>query len=236
MERQVREGEDRGADETAEKGVHGIWSGEARSGMATKCRSAEIVASRPNTNLQLHVPMSSKPVYIVAAAGPARDACAAALGEAPEFISPPLAATALSEKAPGVVLVSAEALSATDLLGAARALPGPAWTLAVFDLRDPHTVQTLSLGYETEFDRVGRFAGHEGDGAEDLLELRRVLVEIARARHDINNPLTSALAETQILLLDAPEGEMRDGLEIVQTQLRRIRDLVAATRHMRPRR
>jgi signal transduction histidine kinase len=71
---------------------------------------------------------------------------------------------------------------------------------------------------------------------DGLLELHRVLLEISRARHDINNPLTSALAETQILLLDVPPGEVRDGLETVQTQLRRIRDLVAATRHLRPHR
>lgn len=42
------------------------------------------------------------------------------------------------------------------------------------------------------------------------------------------------MAETQLALLDVPEGEIRDGLEIVQTQLRRLRDLIAATGHLRP--
>lgn len=59
------------------------------------------------------------------------------------------------------------------------------------------------------------------------LELCQVLSFVARARHDINNPLTSALAETQLLLLDAEDPEVRSGLETVEEQLRRIRDLVA---------
>ena len=63
------------------------------------------------------------------------------------------------------------------------------------------------------------------DGSPPL-ELCGVLSFVARARHDINNPLTSALAETQLLLLDAEDPEVRAGLETVEEQLRRIRDLV----------
>ncbi len=59
--------------------------------------------------------------------------------------------------------------------------------------------------------------------------LRTVLREVGRARHDLNNPLTSALAEVQLLLMDHPEedgGELRESLVIVQAQLRRLRDRV----------
>lgn len=58
-------------------------------------------------------------------------------------------------------------------------------------------------------------------------ELCQVLRFVARARHDINNPLTSALAETQLLLLDVEDPAIRSGLETVEAQLHRIRDLVA---------
>jgi signal transduction histidine kinase len=60
--------------------------------------------------------------------------------------------------------------------------------------------------------------------------LRSLSQAVARARHDINNPLTSALAEVQLLLMDHPDdgapGEVRESLLLVQGQLRRIRDLV----------
>lgn len=177
--------------------------------------------------------MAPKPVYIVAADGPARDACASAFAGQVEFLDPPLRFATLLERAPGVVLADVEGLTALELLAAADALSGPEWTLAVF-VGEPLTVRTLSAGYETRLDQVARFVADAGDGAEDLLELHQVLEEISRARHDINNPLTSALAETQILLLDVAEGEVRESLETIQAQLRRIRDLVAATRHLRP--
>jgi len=68
-----------------------------------------------------------------------------------------------------------------------------------------------------------------------LLELHGVLAEVARARHDLNNPLTSALAEVQILLMDAPPGGAEEeSLLIIQDQLRRLRDRLVATRHLRP--
>ena len=59
-------------------------------------------------------------------------------------------------------------------------------------------------------------------------------LEVARIRHDLNNPLTSALAEVQLLLFDANDEELRESLEVNQNQLRRMRDLIASTSHMRP--
>lgn len=179
--------------------------------------------------------MSSKPVYVVAGPGPVRDACASITGQV-AFIDPPVQAALLVDEAPGVVIVDPEGLSAAELLRVTRELKGPDWTVALVAEVEPLTVCTLSSGYATGMDGVRRYLSHPGGGGEDLLALHRVLDEISRARHDINNPLTSALAETQLLLLDAPGGELREGLEAVQGQLRRIRDLVAATRHMRLRR
>lgn len=74
-------------------------------------------------------------------------------------------------------------------------------------------------------DVVSRLRRTEGEPPP--LELCQVLSFVARARHDINNPLTSALAEVQLLLLDVEDPEVRSGLDTVEEQLRRIRDLVA---------
>lgn len=61
-----------------------------------------------------------------------------------------------------------------------------------------------------------------------------MLVRIAsKARHDINNPLTAAMAETQLLLMDAEDGEVRTALEAIEEQLRRIRDLTAGLTRVR---
>jgi signal transduction histidine kinase len=181
--------------------------------------------------------MASKPLYIVAPAGTLRDAAVAAVAGDAEVFDPPLRAAVLQDRTPGVVLADVSDLGAGALVEAATTLKGPDWVFAVLEATDPPTVRTISSGHASTLADVAHCVEEDAEGPRDgLLELHRVLTEISRARHDINNPLTSALAETQILLLDVPEGEVREGLETVQTQLRRIRDLVAATRHLRPNR
>jgi signal transduction histidine kinase len=62
-----------------------------------------------------------------------------------------------------------------------------------------------------------------------------VMRSLSRARHDINNPLTSALAEVQLLLLDGESDPgLAESMEIIQEQLRRIRDLVIGLSRFRP--
>ena len=73
----------------------------------------------------------------------------------------------------------------------------------------------------------------DGSLEAHVFELRHVLAQVARSRHDINNPLTSAMAETQMALMDAHDPALREGLETVEEQLRRIRDLVGALRNLR---
>jgi len=60
-----------------------------------------------------------------------------------------------------------------------------------------------------------------------LLSFRLGVRELARIRHDINNPLTAALAETQLLLMDVTGEEEVEALRVIEHQLRRIRDLTA---------
>ncbi len=90
----------------------------------------------------------------------------------------------------------------------------------------------LSLGFPTSVDRLVEAASDED--APPILELHQVLEAVARARHDLNNPLTAALAEVQLLRMDVPEGsEEGEALQVVQAQLERIRDLVGGLRALR---
>ena len=86
-------------------------------------------------------------------------------------------------------------------------------------------VRPLSLGYPTDLADVVD-AASDPDGAGPLLELRWILRRVAKARHDINNPLTAGLAETQLALMDGPEGEILESLQVIENQFRRIKDLV----------
>ncbi len=86
---------------------------------------------------------------------------------------------------------------------------------------------SLSPGYTEGVERIVERLSAPGLGPA-LLSFRLTLGALARIRHDINNPLTAALAEAQLLLMDAQPGtEMEESLRVVEDQLRRIRDMVA---------
>ena len=69
------------------------------------------------------------------------------------------------------------------------------------------------------------------DAAGGLVE---ALDTIAKARHDLNNHLTSALAEIQLLLMDVSCDELKESYEVIQEQLRKMRRVVASTAHLSP--
>jgi signal transduction histidine kinase len=173
--------------------------------------------------------------YLVGLSGPALQACLAALGDGAEVLDPRPPWRDLASREPGLVLLGQEALSAVELVAASDALSGGGWVLAVVEGDGSLAVRAISAGDPEGLDAVSMFVQDPEAHPGALLMLRRVLAEISKARHDINNPLTSALAETQILLMDAPEGEGREALLQIQEQLRRIRDLLLGTRYLRPR-
>lgn len=180
--------------------------------------------------------MSAIPVYVSVRSDALRARLAPSFPDAVPLAHPPRLEE-LSELAPGLLLLEEAGLSAEELLESASVgSTAPGWVaVALREGAAGVSARTVSVGYYHELGDVTAFA-QEPDASPHLLELFRTLREISRARHDLNNPLTSALAEVQILLLDAVDGETRDSLEVIQEQLRRLRDLLSATRHLRARR
>ena len=67
-----------------------------------------------------------------------------------------------------------------------------------------------------------------------LIERRTAVGEMSvTLRHEINNPLMSAMAEVELLLDDVGHGEQREALLNVQRSLGRIRDTVNRTSELR---
>jgi len=176
------------------------------------------------------------PIYVLAAPGASRHRLLGQVGGAGSAIDPESFLQDWESLTPGLVLADAETVTADQLLSVLRPVTRAAygWIVALVGQGEPPPVRILSLAPRVPLERVLAFAGDPDDAPEAVLELQQILSAVSRVRHDLNNPLTSALAEVQLLLMDAEDGEMREALEVVQTQLRRIRDLIAATGHLKP--
>ena len=174
------------------------------------------------------------PVYVLAP-GPLGETLRASFPSATSLASP-ADLRPLGEREAGLVLIERDALPAAEVLELAEeaADHGGGWTLVLARPGEDGVVgRPLSMGWRTEAQELARWAS-SGGSEGSVLELGLVLDRLARARHDLNNPLTSAMAETQLLLMDAPaEGEAREGLETVEAQLRRIRDMLVDLRTLR---
>jgi signal transduction histidine kinase len=107
--------------------------------------------------------------------------------------------------------------------------------VAIAGGEEPVEFRTVALGIASDAEAIGTHRVGEVGYRTALVDMHEALVQVARTGHDVNNALTAALAEVQILLMDLEdEGELREALDIIQEQLRRIRDLVANTGHLRP--
>jgi signal transduction histidine kinase len=90
----------------------------------------------------------------------------------------------------------------------------------------------LGPGYRYPLAELARVA--QPGGGDALLVLPEVVERVRVARHDINNPLAAALAEAQLLRMDAHEEDLVEALDAILEQLRRIKDLVASLHGVRP--
>lgn len=98
---------------------------------------------------------------------------------------------------------------------------------------DEITFRPLSVGFPLTPRDVGDALDPDGDNWPPF-ELHEILRFVARIRHDINNPLTAGMAETQLLLMDlGEEGEVGESLVTIQRQLKRIQGLVQDLAHLR---
>lgn len=180
--------------------------------------------------------MPARPVYVLAPRGTASPLIRVVPGH--EAV-PVASAAELRGREPGVLLVRMPVDDPAELVEAlllcAEAPSASGWLPVIVHAAadgGPERLVPVSLGWPATSSELARWA----DGAQDaaVLELRHVLQQVGRARHDVNNPLTSAMAETQLALMDARDPVLRQGLEVVEEQLRRIRDLIAELRLFRP--
>lgn len=178
------------------------------------------------------------PVYLVGPADGRLASVAAALGSDAVPIAAAgaaEAAPALARHRPGVAVFDADGMRVGDLLEILTTLPTEGWTVAMVTGDDPPRMRTLSLGAPDPLEDVRHHVEDPTSTPGCLLDLDRALVEMSRVRHDVNNPLTAAMAEAQLLLMEEPAGEDRESLEAILQQLRRIRDMLAESRYLRPR-
>ena len=177
-----------------------------------------------------------KPVYLIEAEGSVRELVIQELGCKPTEIFSSVAEFAQLGLEPGLVLLG-PGLRADQLLVLIAHLgnEGQEW-VPICVTEGPQALEGRALsadGAVPVSTLVRRFRDPEEE--EPILSMRTVLRIVAKSRHDINNPLTAGLAETQLLLMDVEDPEIREPLEVIETQLRRIRDLVSDLGRIRAR-
>jgi hypothetical protein len=126
------------------------------------------------------------------------------------------------------VLLSVQELSAGDTLSVlmACAREGRDWVPVLVEESSEGLLGIpFAAGYPYPPAEIGRICRGDGEG---YLGIHQVIDRVRSARHDINNPLAAALAETQLLLMDASDQETRRALDAIQSQLRRIATLVGS--------
>lgn len=66
-------------------------------------------------------------------------------------------------------------------------------------------------------------------------QLKQIVDLVRRVRHDANNPITAALGHVQLLLDDpaVTDGEVRDSLKVVESELRRLTDILRRLNEVR---
>lgn len=178
------------------------------------------------------------PRYILAASPGAAERMRDALGELEPLRELPSAAAVLEDAdlEPGWLFLSPD-LPFDEVEGLLRGLgkrPG-SWSPVALEERDGEFgALSVSPGFTRPLNEIVERVRAGGTEAS-LLSFRYALGVLSRIRHDVNNPLTAALAETQLMLMDAEEGsDDRQSLRTVEEQLHRIRDLVALLNPLRP--
>lgn len=180
--------------------------------------------------------MHSLPVFVIAPHGsPLDDFLSTFEGEKPRVMDS-WKGVREGEEADWGILILGPGVPAKEILEILehQARENPPWVvLLVREEEGRWVLRTLSLGPVLTPGSAMEIA-QDPDGKGPILDLHWALRVVARARHDLNNPLTSGLAEAQLLLMDDHPAEVRESLEIIQDQFRRLRDMVADLSRLRP--
>ena len=179
--------------------------------------------------------MPSLPLILVSPPGPSRDRFLSSFVDRPPELLDSVGAFLSREGEEWGILLIGPGIPAQEVLSllaheAGRETPWAA--VLVQEEGEAFQLRPISLGHPVTAENVVE-AGE--DPAEDgpILEIHWVLRVVAEARHDLNNPLTSGLAETQLLLMDEHPPEVKESLEVIQEQFRRLRDMVADLSRLR---
>lgn len=105
----------------------------------------------------------------------------------------------------------------------------PEWRVGVTEGEGGAIFRSLSLGPMLSVGEIAVLVENPDGARATLSGMKFVLDEVAGARHTLNNQLTSALAETQLLLLDVTDDAARESYEIIHRQLRGMRDVIASS-------
>ncbi|GMV04044.1 MAG: hypothetical protein AMXMBFR53_03250 [Gemmatimonadota bacterium] len=172
-------------------------------------------------------------VRYVGAPGTRRERVLAALPVEVTVFDAPADVGELVPGTDGVVLVDEETVSAEEVLALAeKAATVRGWCLGLARTDGGETtVRAVSVGQPATLAEFGAYAADPRAHPTVLLDLHRALIEAGRLRHALNNVLTAALAETQLLLLE-DDLEERESVEAIEEQLRRFRDLLASAAHL----
>ena len=179
--------------------------------------------------------MPSLPLVIVAPPGPLRDRFLASFSEyRPEVLDSVDAFHAREGEGWGILLLGPELPPQEVLALLSPEIGGETpWSALLVQEEDgAFQLRPISLGHPLTAKKVEE-VGTDPDGEGPILEIHWVLRVVARARHDLNNPLTSGLAEAQLLLMDEHPPEVTESLETIQKQFRRLRDMVADLSRLR---
>ncbi|MFW6200136.1 MAG: histidine kinase dimerization/phospho-acceptor domain-containing protein [Gemmatimonadota bacterium] len=135
-----------------------------------------------------------------------------------------------------VVVDSSDGAAMGDVLALCREVADRDQEKLVFLAEDGDgsvTFRPLAVGFAVKDQEIDEVLDPDGDTWPPF-DLHEILRFIARIRHDINNPLTAGMAETQLLLMDlGEEGEVGESLVTIQRQLKRIQGLVQDLAHLR---
>lgn len=180
------------------------------------------------------------PIHVVSAHPERRDRLVDAASPSPATAHESLVrALAEAGSDPCVLLVDTgpeDSESVRDLLDVCRDVADEDQSKVVFlvDGDDGSLAfRPLSVGFPVSAADLNDVLDPEGETWPPF-ELHAILRFVARIRHDINNPLTAGMAETQLLLMDhGEEGELGESLATIQRQLKRIQALVQDLAHLR---